>query len=122
MNQNTAGGSVAFWQIEILSFAHQDLNEVFPELVSQYRCGPVTVDWTACLKSATFLFSVRFPPTSMEYRKEYGIVNGKHIHPKGDGVGKKKKRGKNILKDRWREKIAISNRKKFNLKGVSKQK
>lgn len=95
---------MAFWQIEVLSFAHQGLNKVFPELVSQYGCGPVAVDCTICLKSATFLFSVRFPPTSMVYRREYGMVNGSTYTSKGDGVGKKKKRGKEYIKGQMERK------------------
>lgn len=126
LHQSTAGGSLAFWEMEVLFFAHQGLSKVCPEVVSQCRCGPVTVylksaNWTVCLKSATFLFSVRFPPTSMEYRREYGMVNGIRIQQRGMVWERKRKEEKSILKGKQREKrVATSNCNKFNLKGVSK--
>lgn len=104
MNQSTAGGRVAFWQIEALSFAHQDLNKVFPELVSQYRCGPVTVDCTVCLKSATFFVFCQI--TSYFNGVEERIWNSqwKAHMSKGHGVGKKKKRGKKCIKGQMERK------------------
>lgn len=47
-----------------------------------------------------YFFLSDFPPTSMEYGREYGMVNGIHMQQRGTVWERKRKEEKSILKEK----------------------